>query len=646
MSKSAISRLKRNLIVQLTIVLVPLFLLLFWQTWQTSQNANRIQNATEVAKRARSARSHYKEFMDGVSGAVNSGKLENTALRNLREAHVSLVSLLTMVSMSSLSEVDHKIQVQMNRLNSDASMGTLTALRQSVTATDAALGAIVISLEQASEQEVTALEKTSHTLQLISWFFGLGGIFVTIFFIQYLIYRLTKPLEFAIKACTQMAEGNLGQTIKHPSGLDIGGLIETIDDMRMQFNRILQQIDDSGKQMGQSAHQITSISKDIVTITKREESRASEVTAATRAVSESASTIGELAATADHQALQLEQLAHSGIEMVQRNIGEMKQTVDDAMHASGEIAGLSEAAGQITKIIVTIKEIAEQTNLLALNAAIEAARAGEHGRGFGVVADEVRKLAERTSSSANNVSLIINNLNNEVNHTGEVIQRVSGRIVENQSLATETGQAISSLVENIAQGVKINEKITHASHCQIQQMSTLQDIVNNLFSTLVESASRGDTTALIGQNLYDINESLQKMMEGFSFEHRNLEQRSHLENEQRKSPRFEISLMARLSQRGKSTIEGVVKDLSLTGARMLLTSSPALELPAEIDIFLPEKQLLKQTKKESCHVSARVVWERPENGYTLCGIQFSAIHPDENEKLKACLSFFAEPAAQ
>ena len=90
------------------------------------------------------------------------------------------------------------------------------------------------------------------------------------------------------------------------------------------------------------------------------------------------------------------------------------------------IRQLGEESQSVNNIIALIRGIAEKTSLLALNAAIEAARAGEYGKGFAVVAGEVRNLADHTQKATQEISAVIQVIQQGI--TG--IQEESEEIVE------------------------------------------------------------------------------------------------------------------------------------------------------------------------------------------------------------------------
>ncbi|WP_434629225.1 HAMP domain-containing methyl-accepting chemotaxis protein [Chromobacterium sp. CV08] len=158
------------------------------------------------------------------------------------------------------------------------------------------------------------------------------------------------------------------------------------------------------------------------------------------------------AGRANEQAADAGQQAKAGNRDVQDSTTQVKRVNESVASSADSLESLSVQAQQIGSIATVIKDVADQTNLLALNAAIEAARAGEQGRGFAVVADEVRKLAERTTSSAQEITDMIGKIQDGAREAVDGM-RSSRQIVADVVVAAENASATISTVEERAAGV-------------------------------------------------------------------------------------------------------------------------------------------------------------------------------------------------
>ena len=233
-----------------------------------------------------------------------------------------------------------------------------------------------------------------------------------------------------------------------------GALEETRDSMRETLERVLH----SAASVETSTSEIASAARDLASRTERNAAMLERTTLSLGDMSTGIERTAVLAGTAREAALEIQNSADLGHDVVRQSIEAME-----------EIRVSSRQIGQVLKVI---DDIAFQTNLLALNAGVEAARAGEAGRGFTVVASEVRSLAQRSSEAAREVAEMVGISGSKVEHgvamvnrsgaaLNEIVARVHTVTEQIAQIAATSAESESSINEIRRVTVELDKSTQH-----------------------------------------------------------------------------------------------------------------------------------------------------------------------------------------
>ncbi|WP_413730891.1 methyl-accepting chemotaxis protein [Sodalis sp. RH22] len=233
-----------------------------------------------------------------------------------------------------------------------------------------------------------------------------------------------------------------------------------------------------------------------------------------------------LSSRTEEQAASLEQTAASMSELSEtvrqtaENTGMASQLSQNARRLSedssakvstmlGTMSDIRNSSAKITDIISLIEGIAFQTNILALNAAVEAARAGEQGRGFAVVAGEVRSLAQRSSSSAREIKVLIESsmsfvekgagqaeevgqnmagMKDAISQVADLVNEIAAAAKEQMLGIGQVHQAVNQMDDVTQQNAALVQEASAASHSLMEQATVLNQLVATF---VIESPSTG-----------------------------------------------------------------------------------------------------------------------------------------------------------
>ena len=187
---------------------------------------------------------------------------------------------------------------------------------------------------------------------------------------------------------------------------------------------------------------------------------------------------------------------------------EINSDVSKSMVATTDVAQkLSKAVEQIGMTLNLISDISSSTNLLALNASIEAARAGEAGKGFAVVAQEVGNLANSTQESLEEVSKVIQTVQNNVKEITMYVNDNSQKLERQNEYFTNVYAGIQDMTLLLGVAADAVSAMGEAHHKQamvIQSTVTINKEIADDISN--ENTQFQSINAMVESNVNDIAE--------------------------------------------------------------------------------------------------------------------------------------------
>ncbi|MDR3413138.1 MAG: TRAP transporter substrate-binding protein DctP [Formivibrio sp.] len=366
--------------------------------------------------------------------------------------------------------------------------------------------AVAGSEEVKSLQQTLDNARTTMIVTLVAGLFLLGVL-------GFLILRsIVKPLR-QMEASIAMAADKLDftETISLGSEDEIGRAVQA-------YNRLLNRLCGSFAEVQQSIANLLDVTEE-VDHSSRKIARNSQVqsdasanmASAVEEMTVSISVVAEQANDASQYTQQSHTTAALSAEVILGTVTGIQQIADTVRDAAVRIKALRTDCDSISSVANMIREIADQTNLLALNAAIEAARAGEQGRGFAVVADEVRKLAERTTQSTQEISSLLNRMQesarlavDSMGHTEKAVDagvdnaRQAGESIERIKTGTD---AAANVVADISTAMREQETASSAIAHNIEQIAQISE--QNASSAKISAAGVGRMTQ-VGREMAQI----------------------------------------------------------------------------------------------------------------------------------------------
>jgi methyl-accepting chemotaxis protein len=331
----------------------------------------------------------------------------------------------------------------------------------------------------------------------------------------WLLRSKLQPLGDLVRQAEALGAGDLSVRLNVSSHDEIGQLARSFNQMGEALSTMVSHIRKAAEDVNSRAQALSGLSGGAY---EGMEQQSGEITSMAGAVEEFSATSLNIADNMGNT----ERLAQDNAQQTKIGRTSMQEASSSLEHIATALNStatvintLGQRSQEIGGIVGVITAIAEQTNLLALNAAIEAARAGEQGRGFAVVADEVRNLASRTRQATDEISGMIQSIQQE---TGNAISTMEqGNVLMQEGLARNADVA-SALARIDEQSRSAGQQFAAITTATQEQSSTATLLSSNLQSIALANSEQREVVsnlAITAKELETLAASLRHEVDRF-----------------------------------------------------------------------------------------------------------------------------------
>ena len=285
-------------------------------------------------------------------------------------------------------------------------------------------------------------------------------------------------------ALTRLARRDLSVSIDEAFDPEHDSLRQNFNHAISELRSTVQQVIRNARAVSEDADAIANASNNLAQRTERQAASLQDTATAIQEINANVRSTAEAARSASDVADEAQARSAASNDVVKRTVNAM--------------AAIESSSSEIHKIIQVIEDIAFQTNLLALNAGVEAARVGEAGRGFSVVATEVRALAARSSTSAREIS--------------ELIQKSSEHVKSGVALVNETGTALKNIAEAVSGVAELVSRIASSANEQSGSIALIDQTMKELDQVTQQNAAMFEETNAASSALNREAEELSTLM--------------------------------------------------------------------------------------------------------------------------------------